>query len=365
MNRNLLALLWPPLWWCCLLARHAIILGAIGSLIEDRSERSSLEIGRAQFCYRYDSSEPTNERRRKRIGTSLKQEIVDGRGEVVRTGCFARIIVVLSLVTASAKHWFICEYESIGIATIIPSHLVDLLRRPTAIIAAVLDTVLFSDEKKILRNPFVHRYHCCCSEEHLTEAALLTYYYCSIYPGRAIMTSSVRRSILEVLFPVSTPTTTDNETTAGKEEEEGILDDDDENNKARKDDDACSATPLPPSAPSPADGGALILERMEEGGTTNGDATSYNKNDDFSIDMNNNNNNNDKLNNKLCSICLERLGTYLCLAVSNVMMWLPSSCFFSPCRPTMIICTRYRTGGANGMRPHFPPRMLADVDDDG
>jgi hypothetical protein len=51
---------------------------------------------------------------------------------------------------------------------------------------------------------------------------------------------------------------------------------------------------------------------MEEG--TNGDAS--NKNDDFSIDdMIQNNNNNEKLN-KLCSICLEWLGTYLCLAFS-------------------------------------------------
>jgi hypothetical protein len=91
---------------------------------------------------------------------------------------------------------------------------------------------------------------------------------------------------------------------------------------------------------------------MEEG--TNGDAS--NKNDDFSIDdMIQNNNNSEKMN-KLCSICLERLGTYLCLAfsvlfdafihllrqpVSNMLCVAPSC--FSPCLPT-IICRYSNTG---------------------
>jgi hypothetical protein len=43
--------------------------------------------------------------------------------------------------------------------------------------------------------------------------------------------TAVRRSILEVIFPVSTPTTDSNETIAGPEEE-GILDDDE--NKAKR-----------------------------------------------------------------------------------------------------------------------------------
>jgi hypothetical protein len=139
------------------------------------------------------------------------------------------------------------------------------------------------------------------------------------------MTSAVRRSILEVLFPVASGI------------EEGVVEDE----KAKEEEDASPAawTP-PPSAPPPPDeeeadddepnngpqptppiqhllGGALLLDRMEEGERTNGDAR-HNKYDDFSIDMNNNNNNNEKMNNKLCSICLERLGTYLCLALPFV-----------------------------------------------
>jgi hypothetical protein len=119
--------------------------------------------------------------------------------------------------------------------------------------------------------------------------------------------TSVRRSILEVLFPVLQATIVEDATAGtGPSKEEGIGDDKAKNN---------ASAPAPPSSPPDEEaeqngpqttnhhiGGceSALLDRMEEG---KNDDVSDNENDISIVE----NINNEK--NKLCSICLERLGT--------------------------------------------------------
>jgi hypothetical protein len=166
--------------------------------------------------------------------------------------------------------------------------------------------------------------------------------------------TSVRRSILEVLFPVLQATIIVEDATAGTDE--GIEDEKAKNNNA-------SAPPdeeAEQSGPQNGGGESALLDRMEEG--RNGiDAVSDNKHD-FSIVENNNNNE----KNKLCSICLERLGTGMyhlpflyCIRRTHVLL-IGSNAV----APTLTIPRpfRYPDVGPHGMRPHLPPRLLADVD---
>jgi hypothetical protein len=171
--------------------------------------------------------------------------------------------------------------------------------------------------------------------------------------------TSVRRSILEVLFPVLQAPIIVEDATAGTgpNKEEGIEDEKAKNNASAPPDEEAEQSG-PQTANHHNDGGeSALLDRMEGG---KNDDASDNRNV-FSIVENNNE------KNKLCSICLERLGTGMyqlpCLqCIRRIHTLLTGLNAVAPCSLTIPRPFRYPVVDPHGLRPHLPPRLLADVD---